>query len=84
MPPGANQFNPTEMLTTGAAVQYEIGSVKTPAAIDPYIAWVSQWLLRRFGVYSISTLFSVTETTNGTGTARLKLKQPPANSITSV
>ena len=82
--PGANQFNTTEMLTTEAAVQYEIGIVKTPTAIDPYIAWVSQWILRRVGVYSLSTLFSVTETTNGTGTARLKLKQPPVNSVTSV
>lgn len=85
MAPGSNQFNPTEALTTAVAVQEELGTISNAVAVlAPYIGWVSQWILRRCGVYSLSTVFSVTETTNGTGTQRLKLKQPPALSVTSV
>jgi hypothetical protein len=73
------QTNPTEALSTLALVKAEIGSGITgtvsDSSIEEFITDLSQDWLQRCGVYSLSTLYTVNENYNGTGTYRLPLRQ---------
>jgi len=77
--------NPNEMIITVAQAKAEPGGGILGHAKDDEItqaiAGISQYWLQRCGVFSLSTTFDVTETYDGTGTQRLKLRQPPCNSV---
>ena len=81
------QTNPEEMLSTVALVKAEIGgginNSTKDSDIEEYITDLSQYWLQRCGVFSLSTLWTPTETANGTGTTILPLRQY-AVSVTSL
>jgi hypothetical protein len=77
--------NPTEALSTVALVKAEFGpgidTSKPDSDIEEFITDLSQDWLQRCGVFSLSTLYDVTETYDGSGTHRLKTRQVPINSV---
>jgi hypothetical protein len=85
----AFQTNPTEALTTAALVEAELSSgLVSPSAgviasIGEMITDLSQEFLQRCGVYSVSTLYTLTEYYNGSGGSTLALRQY-YSTITSV
>jgi hypothetical protein len=80
--------NPTEQLSTVALVKAEFASgLDTSVAdsdIQEYIDDLSQDWLQRCGVYSLSTLYTFTDVYDGSGTRRLKVRQVPLNSVTTL
>jgi len=79
--------NPTESIATVAQVKAEPGSgIQTTtddSVIQLYINGISQYWLQRTGLYSLSTVYSITENYNGPGGYVLPLRQY-ANSITTL
>ena len=73
------ETNPTEQLSTVALVKAEFASgLDTSVAdsdIQEYIDDLSQDWLERCGVYSLSTLYALTETYDGSGSNSLPLRQ---------
>lgn len=73
------ETNPTEQLSTVALVKAEFASgIATTASdsdIQEYIDDLSQHWLQMCGVYSLSTLYDLTETYDGSGSNSLPLRQ---------
>jgi hypothetical protein len=82
------QTNPTEQLSTVDLVKAEFASGVTTnapdASIQEFIDDLSQHWLRECGVYSLSTVYDFSDVYDGTGNPRLKVRQVPLNTITTL